>query len=297
MSSNHRYQRLNGHRKEIRLLRLLPSTKEDEPISCVLSVASLQDMPCYTALSYCWGNSTSQTTISINGSIFQTMTNLASALLYIRKHLASGSLSEDLPRLFWIDAICINQADLGERNQQVSMMRTVYASATNVLSWLGGGDGSPSTVPSAFDFIRKIVKATHSPTSASMTRRQQLENGSIVRSETTEDRIVVDTIPDPRLTFVLSKSKSVIDFFSLEYWHRVWVVQEVVVTRPEGNIIMFGDELMSFRDVQVFRDSWLAFLKDLQLNRELEPALSKMPGWDSVSWTQYLQRMEESLVV
>jgi hypothetical protein len=143
------------------------------------------------------------------------------------------------------------------------MMRTVFASAANVLSWLGDGDGSPDTIPSAFDFIRKIVKATHSPTSASMTRRQQLENRSIVRNETTEDRIVSDTIAEPRLIFVLSKSKSVIDFFSLEYWHRVWIIQEVVVARPEENIIVFGDELMSFHGVQVFRNSWLAFLKDL----------------------------------
>jgi len=176
-------------------------------------------------------------------------------------------------------------------------MRTLYASAANVLSWLGGGDGSPSTVPSAFDFIRNIVKATQFPTSASMTRRQQLESGFIVKSGTTEDRIMLDTIVDPRLIFVLSKSKSVIDFFSLEYWHRVWIVQEIVLSRPERNIIIFGDELVSFRDVQVFRDSWLAFIKELQRNRELELALSEIPGWDSVSWMQYLQRMEECLVI
>jgi hypothetical protein len=98
---------------------------------------------------------------------------------------------------------------------------------------------------------------------------------------------------------LLSRSESVIDFFSLSYWHRIWVVQEIVLTRPERNIIVFGDEIMSFRDVQVFRNTWLAFLKELQLNREWESALSRAPGWEltSDSWTQYLQRMEESLVV
>ena len=30
---------------------------------------------------------------------------------------------------FWIDAICINQADLDERSQQVAIMRDIYASA------------------------------------------------------------------------------------------------------------------------------------------------------------------------
>ena len=110
---------------------------------------------------------------------------------------------------------------------------------------------------------------------------------------------MVEMIVDPRIQFLLSRSESVIDFSSLAYWHRVWIVQEIVVTRPERNIIVFGDEMMSFRDVQVFRNTWLAFLKELQLNREWESALSRAPGWDlaSDSWTQYLQRMEESLVV
>lgn len=175
-------------------------------------------------------------------------------------------------------------------------MQTVYASATNVLSWLGCGD---DLIPTAFDFIRQTVKAAHRSTGASVNERHRLESEVRVDSGVTEDSIMVEMIFDPRILFLLSRSESVIDFFSLAYWHRVWVVQEIVLTRPDRNLIVFGDEMMSFRDVQVFRNTWLAFLKELQLNREWESALSKAPGWDlaSDSWTQYLQRMEESLVV
>jgi hypothetical protein len=36
----------------------------------------------------------------------------------------------------WIDAICINQADLDERKQQVQLMRDVYSGASRVVVWL-----------------------------------------------------------------------------------------------------------------------------------------------------------------
>ncbi|KAH8790554.1 hypothetical protein F5882DRAFT_238281, partial [Hyaloscypha sp. PMI_1271] len=90
----------------IRLLRVLPATNDDEPISCVLEHVSLQDSPCYTALSYCWGDPRNAKTIFVSTSAIEVTDNLASALWYIRKHLASGSLIDDLPQLFWIDAIC-----------------------------------------------------------------------------------------------------------------------------------------------------------------------------------------------
>ncbi|ETS81710.1 hypothetical protein PFICI_06712 [Pestalotiopsis fici W106-1] len=41
------------------------------------------------------------------------------------------------PIYFWIDAICINQEDVRERNHQVGMMKAIYAQATEVYAWLG----------------------------------------------------------------------------------------------------------------------------------------------------------------
>jgi hypothetical protein len=39
--------------------------------------------------------------------------------------------------LLWVDAICINQDDLEERNRQVSLMAFIYSRAQAVLVWLG----------------------------------------------------------------------------------------------------------------------------------------------------------------
>ena len=43
----------------------------------------------------------------------------------------------DSSRVLWIDAICINQTDIPERNAQVSTMKRTYEEADRVLVWLG----------------------------------------------------------------------------------------------------------------------------------------------------------------
>ncbi len=40
-------------------------------------------------------------------------------------------------RHIWIDAICINQDDINDKNQQVRMMRDIYGRASRTLIWLG----------------------------------------------------------------------------------------------------------------------------------------------------------------
>ena len=40
-------------------------------------------------------------------------------------------------KAWWIDAICINQADIEEKNDQVPMMRDIYMIAKRVVAWLG----------------------------------------------------------------------------------------------------------------------------------------------------------------
>ena len=55
--------------------------------------------------------------------------NLATALVYLRHN------SE--PRVLWIDALCINQEDMEERNSQVARMADIFRLADRVVVWLG----------------------------------------------------------------------------------------------------------------------------------------------------------------
>jgi hypothetical protein len=103
-------------RTDIRLLYLQPT---DHEIVCTMYTVDLDSQPEYRALSYEWGSSTPTVTIQCNDSNFEVTTNLAAALHRLRKL--------DGPKIFWIDALCINQKDLEERNQQVAQMGRIYS--------------------------------------------------------------------------------------------------------------------------------------------------------------------------
>ena len=62
--------------------------------------------------------------------------------------------------MLWIDAACINQQNVSERNHQVQMMGRIYSNATSVRAWLGPADLYSDLV---FDFLSPgvISKATH----------------------------------------------------------------------------------------------------------------------------------------
>jgi hypothetical protein len=56
-------------------------------------------------------------------------TNLEVALRYLRHQKAH--------KVLWVDALCINQEDIKERNYQVRTMRDIYVAAEKVVVWLG----------------------------------------------------------------------------------------------------------------------------------------------------------------
>ncbi|KAK3214936.1 hypothetical protein GRF29_19g1733159 [Pseudopithomyces chartarum] len=140
------YEAIDSSDQEIRLLELLPGTFS-ETIKIHLYKAKLKDLPVYEALSYAWGRELhDEEPALVNGTPFIVTDNLDCALRYLR-----------LPktrRTLWIDALCINQEDTFERNQQVQLMCFVYSNASNVLVWLhpidpGGADRL------AFDYINR----------------------------------------------------------------------------------------------------------------------------------------------
>jgi hypothetical protein len=135
------YEGLNAT-DAIRLLILQPSEDDQSPIHCSLIRTTLaacdEDIiDRYTALSYVWGTPKDPKEIFIDGKQFYLTQNLFHALRDLRDPQRTQRL--------WIDAICINQADEKERNQQVSIMGSIYSSAHHTVIYLGphSGDTSP----------------------------------------------------------------------------------------------------------------------------------------------------------
>lgn len=194
----------------IRVLNLHPSPY-DAPLSCDIEVQELTGKP-YDALSYVWGDPTPTDSIeclddSCKGIVGITA-NLAKALIAFRL--------VDRIRRIWVDALCINQEDLTERQSQVRLMGKVFNNAQCVLCWLGNFNDLKTEecrARLAIDFLRNF---NTKPLEYLHTAQQHLlfENG------TTESK-----------STVLASWLAIKQLFDLEYFHRVWVIQEVGLAR------------------------------------------------------------------
>lgn len=122
----------------IRLLRLQPHLDEHAPVHCQLFEYPLLDSGkgthLYEALSYVWGSEEKPRRISTDEGDLYITENLHAALLRLR--------DRSFERIIWVDAICINQDDIEERNRQVQAMASIYAKASRVIVWLEEAMGS-----------------------------------------------------------------------------------------------------------------------------------------------------------
>jgi len=255
LSSHQIYLSLDGE-DEIRLLIIGPGTKAD-PIYCHLKHANLSENPVYEAVSYMWGTDGPSWPININGYTELVRENLHDALIQLRRPHS--------PRVLWIDALCINQDDDQERNQQVAQMGMIYSRAENVCISLGRkgprlGSLRPKHAQETFDFITKVAAFV-----------DVKDNGLVNFVHSIEE-----------LVWVMS-------FFSLQYWKRLWIVQEVVLAAKLE--IYWVESVIPFETLQDFLQvvrSWEALASENAL-AEIDTSIHS--GLiDPVPYRLYLQR-------
>ncbi|PMD66987.1 uncharacterized protein K444DRAFT_515540 [Hyaloscypha bicolor E] len=136
LKSGYRYSPLESS-DSIRLLQVenvLCTAKGRGPIRCWIRHFSLSNAPPYRALSYAWGPDSSSTKkIFLNGKIVQVRRNLWEALAHIqfacfdfRTREKEDVFAEENSTWVWIDALCIDQRNVEERNHQVGVMGRIY---------------------------------------------------------------------------------------------------------------------------------------------------------------------------
>ncbi|KAK7959399.1 uncharacterized protein PG986_004253 [Apiospora aurea] len=121
---------------ETRIL-VLQGGKLEDPICGDLRIIDLDlassEQHRYEALSYTWadesGDATPCRTIQLGGRPFLITANCENALRRVRR--------EFVARDVWVDAICIDQHNLGERGRQVRLMPKIYSGAQAVLIYVG----------------------------------------------------------------------------------------------------------------------------------------------------------------
>ncbi|KIM99221.1 hypothetical protein OIDMADRAFT_94153, partial [Oidiodendron maius Zn] len=115
--------------------------------------------PDFDALSYTWGENI-PAVICCNGHELVVQQNLFQFL----KQLASNTDFASPRRHIWIDAICINQADVKEKGRQIPLMKDIYSTASRVLVWLGQAEKGSDLAMDSLEHI--ITKLEHLPIDA-----------------------------------------------------------------------------------------------------------------------------------
>lgn len=206
------YKPLDTARREIRLAYIAPAS-QDAPIVCNLIHVSLNSDVQYLALSYVWGDPSRTLPIQLDGHTFQVTENLEAALRHVR--LIST------PRTFWIDAVCINQTDIAERNQQVELMGAIYESAVQVQVWLGLASGSGPGILEAVDRLgQEIIEVG--------LDQLLVEQPA---SETTERLIAVIAAEFGQRYANGVWLEELKEIFDRPWWSRVWVQQEFALAK------------------------------------------------------------------
>lgn len=216
------YTSLDDSKSEIRLIELLLTFGLGAGYpECRLHIRSLDERPIFMALSYVWGDAKVTTDILVEGRKFPITMNLARALSEVCKMFRSVIEVYDYTKLFFVDAICINQSNLNERSSQVQMMGRIFSSATEVVSWIG-----MSNCALAFDTIETLYTAAHEHGSKNL---QQLFSSEWMRMRTDlwdVDEDLPDDLIIPNVAW-----HAIWELLGNEYWRRVWVFQELALAQ------------------------------------------------------------------
>ncbi|KAM0342381.1 hypothetical protein ACHAPU_009568 [Fusarium lateritium] len=194
--------------------------------------------PRYEALSYVWGaaqiSEHAQVEADPSQSTAQTPTTLG-----IRPNLASALRHLRYPtetRVLWIDAICINQDDIPERNEQVKRMTNIYTFAHQVVAWLGEESDDSNHALATLQHVSLQLEATKA--------------GRVIAAPgATEPRLWRN---DHAPQFDKQTWQSLMKFVQREWFYRLWIWQEINLA-GKGHMQCGSDKIQ-------WSDFWLAIL-------------------------------------
>ena len=126
----YKHEPLDHSEPSIRLITVSPILSPDGLIQCSMHHATTTDA-LYTCLSYTWGKPEPRQLILMNNKRFYVQPNLYEFIKVVRADVTRT------PYQYWIDALCIEQCNMAERNHQVAQMGEIYSKAEVVVAWLG----------------------------------------------------------------------------------------------------------------------------------------------------------------
>ncbi len=222
------YTPLDGNTKEIRLLRLQPGGFKDR-ISMHLhhDTLSAESTVHYEALSYVWGDTTSLVDVTVlragkTPQRLRVTETLAAALRHLR--------DEREVRTLWVDAICINQNSIPERNQQVPLMGDIYRRASRVLAWLGPEEEGSSRALEYMKLVASSIVVDWDAYTSASIKRSPSDTGGL---DWLDDKSLAFRVPKPECDFLY-------DLFRRQWFERLWIRQEAALN-VANTLVLCGE--------------------------------------------------------
>ena len=208
MQNEFEYTPLSSDVNAIRLLHVQPADSNNV-VKCLMS-DSIVGRDDYIALSHVWGEETATFQIEVDGNAFWIRPNLFAFLRHAQAHLRNTYL--------WIDAICVDQSNIEEKNRQIPLMGQIFANAREVTAWLQPPAGL--VLSASFSDINLLG-------SAALAKRVSQQDSDFFRQGGPVRGALTRLVEHP-------------------FWTRLWIVQELLLSRSaticwEGQSFDFAD--------------------------------------------------------
>lgn len=277
LTRRYTYQDLDPEASDsFRLLSLLPG-EPDSPIICELRHARRTGpTEPYESVSYAWGDLSLDSEIILNGSLHPITRNLERALRSLR-HGTDGAA-----RTLWVDAICIDQSHVAERNHQVAQMGEIYAGGERVIVWLGDASKDSDTAILFMNAVQARLAAKGEFSPGALYSGQYLES---------DFRDTIQEFLKPQFD---KNWDAVARLLSTTWWNRAWVVQELVIARDA--IFQCGKSVIPWDTVE---NIIITFTSEKKLtisrsNHWFTTSGAYLRSW-SISWIRYAFKRDGSI--
>ena len=239
---NYQYSPLPSTDKTIRLLRIPPADHFSDPLVCQMHQVRLIDKPEYAALSYSWGAPIFDHHVICNGRRLAITAHLDAALRRFRTTTWE---------MLWVDALCIDQTNIPERNYQVSIMKHIYSQALRTFVYLGESCLLDSEALKLMISLTELAPILEEYSSAQLENIKPLNVATFRARDEAIRFIGLKNAGFPgtitRNTDLLSAGlphpqhpawEAMQALFSRPWFSRMWIIQEVVLS-PDV-VVMLG---------------------------------------------------------
>ena len=248
---DYQYSHLPSTDKTIRLLCIPPTDHISDPLVCGMRQVRLNDKPVYAALSYTWGAPVFDHHIICDGRRLAITAHLDAALRRFRTTTWW---------MLWVDALCIDQTNIPERNYQVSIMKHIYSQASLTFVYLG--ESCPLDVE-VLKLMQVLIYWAQILHKYSLAEIENMEPSDVATSRARDGAIrLIELKKAPH--FFKREWTTILTFagfpppqhpvweamqllFSHPWFTRMWIIQEVGLS--SNVVVMRGEHRISWRMV------------------------------------------------